>query len=127
MKEVLLTMFGAVIGFFVSRLTSHFDRKVDGRNDFRDCILDLHAKLDSSELDEEGFFEESLPILRQRVWKVLHFVSVKRQECLRQAMKDYEAHHKSEFAGGHTRFVAHADTGKSHKERLHEMLNKFEA
>src|SRR5271157_1116223 len=47
MKEVVLIVFGTVITSLVGILKWHFDRKLDRRSAFRDCILDLHASLDS--------------------------------------------------------------------------------
>ncbi|MHB8520045.1 MAG: hypothetical protein ACYDH9_04745 [Limisphaerales bacterium] len=126
MKEAYLVLFGSLVGFLLARLQSALDLKVDGRNAFRECISDLHAKLDSSDVHEECFFEDSVPVLHREVRRVLRFVGAKRKACLRQAMKDYESHHKSEFAGARTRQVAAIATGKSHKERLHELLDGFE-
>jgi hypothetical protein len=125
MKEAALILFGAIIGFFIGRFQSFLDRLQVGRNTFRECIADLHASLDSCDLDEMEFFERSLPVLRREVRRVSRFVRAKSRARLNEAMKRYDSHHPSEFASGITRAATAFKSGKSHKERLHEMLDEF--
>ncbi len=91
MQGAIIALVSAFLGFFLSRCQSKSDRNRAGCDAFIGVVADMRAKLDELRKTPEKFFRDSLPILRQAIYRVHPFVTADQWACLQKHWSEYES------------------------------------
>lgn len=134
MCRFIETLVGPIIGGIISAGVGYWmfclERNRAAKDVFHDIVSGERAKLETMKLREAEFFEQSIPIMSQAVYRVQRFVTPQERTRLHQVLRDYQSHHKSEFEGGLTSMAASAaadlGTGKTHVQILEEFIDKLD-
>jgi hypothetical protein len=100
LQPYILLIVGGLVGYWFGRRHEAVMRVRRAKDEFLAVIAAQRAKLAGSKDKEPEFFEQSLPVFREAVYRIQHFLSAEQWSRLHAILKEYQSHRRHGFEPG---------------------------
>ena len=104
----------------------HHQRRTSAKDDFLAVTEDLRAKLDAMPYRTDVFFTESVPILRQAVYRVRRFLKEEKRSSLYKILREYEVQNRSQFVAVSAERLKNLEELDKPERTLHTFFDRFD-
>jgi hypothetical protein len=93
MSGVTLAIFTGLLGFWLGGLRERYNRTRRAKDEFLHVIASQRAKFDGMGFKELEFYDQSLPVIGEAVYKVKPYLKPSTRDALQAILVEYQSHH----------------------------------